>query len=151
MTTTSNPRETARFLRTLRVATQTALALDDLVGGRGEMRRTTTFSALAASGAEGWRFPADGLVSADGLLLARLSAGEPASALVLQAQGAVGLSTYAGRRVLLRFRPAGEFEGVFDRDGRLEVPSHRNAADLRDAADLAGLADFEIETLDDAP
>jgi hypothetical protein len=145
MTTTSSPREIARFLRTLRVATQTALALDDLVGGRGEMRRTTTFQALAASGADGWRFPAEGLVSADGLLLAQLSAGEPPSALVLQAQGAVGLATYAGRRVLLRFTPAGEFEGVFDRDGRLEVPSDGGAIDL------AGLAAFDIETLDDAP
>ncbi len=145
MNTISNPRELSRFLRTLRVATQTALALDDLVGGRAWQRGATTFSALAASGVEGWRFPADGLMSADGLLLARLSGeGEPA-ALILQAQGAAGLSTYAGRQVRLRLKSSGDVDGVFDRDGRLEVVSNDGAANL------AGLAAFDIEILDDAP
>jgi len=142
--TITNPLEIARFLRTLRVATQTALALDELVHGRGEMRPATTFSALAASGVDGWRFPADGLVSADGLLLAQLAGtGELTNILVLQAQGAAGLSTYAGRSVRLRLGGGQEVEGVFDRDGRLEVAS--------EAVDEAGLSAFEIEILDDAP
>jgi hypothetical protein len=146
MDTTKNPRDISRFLRTLRVATQTALALDDLVGGRDVQRRSTTFTALAASSVEGWRFPTDGLVSADGLLLARLSGeGEQASTLILQAQGAAGLSTYAGRRARVRLQSAGDFDGVFDRDGRLEFASKDGGANL---ADLAG---FDIEILDDTP
>ena len=145
MNNTVNRREIARFLRTLRVATQTALALDDLTRGRREMRPTSTFTALAASGAEKWRFPTEGVVSLDGLLLAQLLAREQQrNILVLQAQGAVGLSTYAGRSVRVRLGPEHEVEGVFDRDGRLEVAS--TGRDIDEAA----LSNFEIEILDDA-
>ncbi len=146
MNTTTNPTEIARFLRTLRIATQTALALDELARGRGDQRPATTFSALAASGAEGWRFPTDGLVSADGLLLARLAeTDDRTKVLVLQAQGAAGLSTYAGRSVRVRLGDGREVEGTFDRDGHLAGASDENALDE------AGLSTFEIEILGDAP
>lgn len=141
MTTTTNPTHIARFLRTLRVATQTALALDDLTRGHGQSRSATTFSALAAESVEGWRFPSEGLMSADGLLLARLSA----DVLNLQAQGAAGLATYADRRVRVRLASGRQVEGVFDRDGRLEVIPEGGAVSEAD------LPEFEVEMLDAAP
>ena len=140
MTSTTNPTDIARFLRTLRVSTQTALALDDLTRGHGQSRSTTTFSALAAESAEGWHFPSDGLMSADGLLLARVAA----DSLELQAQGAAGLSTYADRSVRVRLASGREAEGVFDRDGRLEVIPEGAAVSEAD------LAEFEVEILDAA-
>ena len=146
MTRTDNPREIARFLRTLRVATQTALALDDLKPGRGETRPVTSFSALAAKSADEWRFPAAGLMSADGLLLAQLSdVNERSKVLALQAQGASGLSAYAGRPVRLRLGAGQVVEGVFDPDGRLEVAS------VGDDLSEADFCAFEIEMLDGAP
>ncbi len=116
MDRTFDPREAARFLQTLRVATQTALALDDLQRARGRARPLSTFTALAAKGAGEWRFPAAGMLSADGLVVAHLlHEGEEAKVLALQAQGVAGLTTYAlrGARVRLgdasagrrRFRP----------------------------------------------
>jgi hypothetical protein len=138
LTSTTNPKDIGRFLRTLRVATQTALALDYLTQGHGQSRSTTTFSALAAESAEGWRFPNEGLMSADGLLLARVGA----DALNLQAQGAAGLSTYAGRRVRVRHASGRQAEGVFDHDGRLEIIPESAAVSEAD------LAEFEVEILD---
>ena len=112
--------EQRRFLRTLRVATQTSLAFHDLTQGR--VRSATSFFALAAKSVDDWRFPDAGLMSADGLVLARLTV-EPQGtrALALQAQGAAGLATYAGRAVRLQLSAGETFEGVFDRDGRLSV------------------------------
>ena len=50
MTNQFDKREAARFLRTLRVTTQTALAQEDLRRGRALGRPTTAFQALAAKG-----------------------------------------------------------------------------------------------------
>jgi hypothetical protein len=142
----NDPRKAARFLRTLRVATQTALALDDITRGRGQMRSGATFSALAAKGVGDWRFPAAGLMSADGLVLARLLHETDATkVLALQAQGAAGLSTYADRAVRLRLGEGREIEGVFDRDGQMHVVLDGH---LYDEADFST---FEIEMGDDAP
>jgi hypothetical protein len=143
---TDDPRQIARFLRTLRVATQTALALDELTRGRGQGRLATTFSALAAKGVGQWRFPIAGLLSADGLVLARLSHEDAdAKVLALQAQGATGLLTYADRAARVRLGATHWVEGVFDRDGRLHIvlEAHTLADD-----DLSVL---EIELLDDTP
>ena len=67
---------------------------------RGAPVRRRTLPARSPPRAAGdWRFPADGLLSGDGLVLARLLARERRRAvLVLQAQGAVGLPTYARAR-----------------------------------------------------
>ena len=67
MATQFTQAEAARFLRTLRVTTQTALAQYDLQKGRAAGRPVVTFQALAAKGAGEWRFPGAGLMSADGL------------------------------------------------------------------------------------
>lgn len=88
--------QTARLLRTLRVATQTALA-EYALGGRAAARSRVTFMALAAKGPGDWRFPAAGLLSADGLVLAKLVSEADGAILELQAQGVVGLSLYANR------------------------------------------------------
>lgn len=115
-----------RFSRTLRVTLATALAEHEL--SRRTAAPLTRFTALAAKGVDAWRFPEDGLLSEDGLLVARLesdAAGAP-RVLVLQAQGAAGLEALAGRSLSvglgLDSRPA-----IFDRNGRAEI-------------DLAGLA-----------
>ncbi len=141
-----DPRDAARFLQTLRVATQTALALDDLQRGRGGARPISSFTALAAKGAGEWRFPAAGLLSADGLVLAHLlHQGEETKVLALQAQGVAGLTTYALRGVRLRLGDALHVEGVFDRDGRLHLVLDDEALS---EADLSRL---EIELLDPTP
>ena len=57
MNSTFDSREAARFLRTLRVTTQTAIALSDLDRAGERARPVSTFAALAAKGAEEWRFP----------------------------------------------------------------------------------------------
>ncbi|MGD0561466.1 MAG: hypothetical protein ABSA66_00120 [Roseiarcus sp.] len=146
MDRTFDPGEAARFLQTLRVATQTALALDDLRRGRGRERSLSSFTALAAKGAGEWRFPAAGLLSADGLVLAHLlHEGEETKVLALQAQGVAGLTTYALRGARLRLGEALQVEGVFDRDGALHIV-------LDDAAlSEADLSRLEIELLDLAP
>jgi len=145
MTGTFDPREAARFLRTLRVATQTALALDDLQHGRGRARAASTFTALAAKGPGEWRFPATGLLSADGLVLAHLlHEGNEGKVLALQAQGVAGLTTYTLRGVRVRLGETLQVEGAFDRDGRLHI-----ALDDK-ALNEADLALLEIELLDPA-
>jgi hypothetical protein len=146
MDRTFDPKEAARFLRTLRVATQTALAFDDQQRGGAPARPVSSFAALAAKGAGEWRFPAAGLLSADGLVLARLlHEDEKTKVLALQAQGAAGLATYALRGVRVRLGEATPIEGVFDRDGRLHVVLDD------DAPSEAELSRLEIELLDPAP
>ena len=138
--------ETARFLRTLRVTTQTALAQYALQRGRQAPRPTATFMALAAKGVDDWRFPAAGLLSADGLALAKLTreaAGAPI--LEVQAQGLVGLSLYAGRAARVVFSDGREARGAFDRDGRMRVSLEETPIKEAD------LAAFELQLLDEAP
>ena len=72
MNSTFDSRDAARFLRTLRVTTQTAIALSDLDRAGERMRPVSIFTALAAKGIDEWRFPAAGILSGDGLVLARL-------------------------------------------------------------------------------
>ena len=144
MNQADDTRRIRRFLRTLRVATQTALAFEEFSGSRA--RSATTFSALAAKGAQDWRFPAAGVMSADGLVLARLlHENEATKVLALQAQGAAGLSTYAERAIRLRLTSGDALEGVFDRDGQLHILLD---AHLVREPDLAA---FEIEFEDTAP
>jgi hypothetical protein len=146
MNSTFDPHEAARFLRTLRVTTQTAIALNDLDRAGERVRPVSTFAALAAKGPEEWRFPAAGILSGDGLVLARLEhESDEAKVLTLQAQGVVGLSAYAERGVKVRLGEALQIEGVFDRDGRLHVVLD---ADALTRADFARL---EIELLDAQP
>ena len=138
-----DPREAARFLRTLRVATGLATSLEDIRRGHG--RSTTTFLALAAkTGA--WRFPEEGVLSSDGLLIAkRVRDADGSVSLVLQAQGAVGVSTYAGRPARASIGEAWTGEGRFDRFGALPL-----ALDA-DEVDDSDLARIEIELTDEAP
>ena len=143
MTEAFDPRDARRFARTLRVAVQTTLAGADLARARGVARPGASFLALAAKGVDEWRFPADGLLSADGLVLARLiGADSAAPTLELQAQGAAGLATYGGRSVRLHLGKGEALEAGFDRDGRL-----RYALDPAEATP-ADLAAFQIEILD---
>ena len=136
--------ELARFLRTLRVATQTALAEYALAGNRGVARPRVAFMALAAKGPGDWRFPAAGLLSADGLVLAKLVAEAAAAPILeLQAQGVVGLSLYANRSARVTFAGGGVAEGAFDRDGRMQL----SLAD--GAVTEADLSTFDLELLDD--
>lgn len=137
--------QAARFLRTLRVATQTALAEYSLSGGRAVSRPRLAFMALAAKGPGEWRFPASGLLSADGLVLAKLS-GESAAApaLELQAQGVAGLSLYANRPARVAFAGGHAIDGAFDRDGRMRLS-------LEGGIDEADLSSFDLEFLDEAP
>lgn len=136
MDTHFEPRQAARFLRTLRVATGVAVAGEELRRGRASAAPASSFHALAAkTGA--WRFPEEGLLSGDGLLLARRAReADGAGALVLQAQGAAGVATYAGRKVRVRAGEAFVAEGAFDRFGALRLAL---AADEIDDADLASL------------
>jgi hypothetical protein len=146
MNPTFDPKEAARFLRTLRVTTQTALALDDARRGAGRARPVSSFAALAAKGTEEWRFPAAGLLSVDGLVLAHLlHEDDETKVLALQAQGVAGLATYALRAVRVRLGEALHVEGVFDRDGRLHIVLDDKA--LSDAE----LSLLEIELLDSTP
>jgi hypothetical protein len=128
------PRQAARFLRLLRVATGVAIAADDL--RKGARAAPATFLALAAkTGA--WRFPEEGLVSGDGLLSLKLTPG----ALLLQAQGAAGLSVYAGRTAQVRIGERWSGECVFDRFGAARAAF---AEGDFDEADLAGV---EVELI----
>ena len=130
------PRQAARFLRTLRVATGVAVAREELLRGRGNAAPASSFRALAAkTGA--WRFPEEGLLSADGLLLARrVREADGSGALVLQAQGAAGVAAYAGRKARARAGESFSAEGVFDRFGAWRLTL---AADEIDDGELAGL------------
>ena len=146
MTTRFGGRDAARFLRTPRVATQTALAQDDLRRGRRLGRPAAAFQALAAKGPGQWRFPDAGLMSSDGLVLACLSHETGgAHVLDLQAQGLAGLSAYALRAARVVFGSGVDAEGVFDRDGGLRLTFAEAALG---GADLAA---FELQLLDDAP
>ena len=141
---TSNT-DAARFLRTLRVATQSAIVRHDLLRGGRERSSAATFLALAAKGAGDWRFPAEGLLSADGLVLATLvQTGAGERNLVLQAQGAAGLASYINLAVRLRLNSGREIAGAFDRDGRLDLKL--DSPEIGDD-DLVG---FSIETGDAA-
>jgi len=134
-----------RFLRTLRIAAASAVAGHDF-SHAAPKRTATSFIALAAKGRDDWRFPADGLLSADGLLRAFLvedAAG--ARALTLQALGAAGLTRYAGLPVVLKLATGRRIAVKLDADGGLRLPLAQN--ELSDI-DLAG---FDIETTDDAP
>lgn len=146
MNPTFDPRDAARFLRTLRVATQTTIAQDDMRGSRVRSRSLSSFTALAAKGPGEWRFPAAGLMSADGLVLARLlHEGDNATVLSLQAQGVAGLSLYAQKSVRVVLGEALAIDGVFDRDGALHIVLDQDA---QTRADFAAL---QIELLDLAP
>jgi hypothetical protein len=143
MSERSNERDAARFVRTLRVATQTALALDDLRHGRTNERPSAGFLALAAKGPQEWRFPAAGLLSSDGLVLARLlHEGEGARVISLQAQGLAGLTIYADRAARVHFGEKLALEGMFDRDGRLHLVIDETALSEAD------LSAFDLELLD---
>lgn len=136
------PRQAARFLRTLRVATGVAVSREDLRRGRTAAAPASSFLALAAKTGE-WRFPEEGLLSGDGLLLARrVREADGSGALVLQAQGAAGVVTYAGRRARVRAGESLVAEGAFDRVGALRLSL---AADEIEDAELAGL---EVELIE---
>lgn len=145
MATQFDKREAARFLRTLRIATHTALAQDDLQRGRSLVRPAAAFQALAAKGTGEWRFPGSGLMSSDGLVLAKLSRqAEGAHVMELQAQGLLGLSVYANRAARVRFGAHLAADGVFDRDGRLHLVFEEAAISEAD------LSAFELQLLDGA-
>ena len=134
-----------RFLRTLRIAAASAVAGHDF-SHAAPKRTATSFIALAAKGRDDWRFPTDGLLSADGLLRATLvddAAG--ARALTLQALGAVGLTRYAGLSIMLKLATGRRVAVKLDADGGLRLAL---AASELSETDLAG---FDIETTDDAP
>ncbi len=144
MATQFDPREAAKFLRTLQIATGVAVSLEDIRRGRGAARPAATFLALAAKTGV-WRFPEEGVLSGDGLLLAKRHRESDGSAsLVLQAQGAVGVSAYAGRAARARIGEAWAAEATFDRFGALHLPLD---ADEVDDSDLSRI---EVEFLDDA-
>jgi hypothetical protein len=138
------PLEAARFLRTLRVATGVATSLEDIRRNRGRAGSGTSFLALAAKTGQ-WRFPEEGVLSGDGLLIAKRVRDSDGVALVLQAQGAAGMSTYAGRPAIARIGLAWSGEGVFDRFGALRL-----ALDA-DEVDDSDLARIEIELTDETP
>jgi hypothetical protein len=133
----------ARFLRTLRVTTGVAVALED--ARRRTWTPAATFMALAARGVDGWRFPTEGMLSGDGLLLATCERqGDGSGALVLQAQGGAGVTAYAGQAARVRVGDNWTSEGAFDRFGALRVSLR--AGELSDTE----LARFEVELVDDA-
>jgi hypothetical protein len=145
MTAHFSERDAARFLRTLRVATGTALAEHDLRRGRGVGRPAAAFQALAAKGPGEWRFPESGLMSSDGLVLAKLSRQAGGARLLeLQAQGVAGLSVYVNRAARVRFGAHLAADGVFDRDGRLHLVFEEAALSEAD------LSAFELLLLDGA-
>lgn len=134
-----------RFLRTVRVATHTALAEYEIEQARRQIGAPVQFQALAAKGLDRWRFPEAGIAGTDGLLTATLerdSVGAP-GALILQAEGAAGLEAWAGRKVRVTFGPLAFAEARFDADGRAVAA----LAGLGLAEDE--LATFAIEPVDD--
>jgi|tagenome__1003787_1003787.scaffolds.fasta_scaffold19754649_1 hypothetical protein len=142
----NDPQTIKRFLHTLRIATTAAVAEYDLNAGDAVPSSGTRFLALAAKTELSWQFPAAGLVSSDGLLVATLRklVGGKAIGMDLQAVGAIGLETFAGRSVTLRIGGTRLWPAVFDRDGR--------AAIVFGEPDVAeeDCAAFEVE-LQDAP
>ncbi len=137
-------KEATRFLRTLRVATGVAVSLEEAKRNRLGVTGSS-FLALAAKTGE-WRFPAEGLLSNDGLLLAsQAREADGSGALTLQAQGAAGVMTYAGRTARVLVGDAWSAVGAFDRFGAL--PLALATAEVGDSA----LARFDVELLDGAP
>ncbi len=137
--------DAARFLRTLRVATGVALAQHDLRRAGARSAPAATFLALAAKTGQ-WRFPEEGVLSSDGMLLAkRVRDPDGAGALALQAQGAAAVSLYAGKRAEARIGSAWAAVGAFDRFGAMRL-----ALDA-DEVDDSDLARIEIEFIDDQP
>ena len=135
--------EAMRFLRTLRVATGVAVAREEMRHVRAAP--AASFLALAAKTGE-WSFPPDGLLSGDGLLLAkRTREADGSGALILQAQGAVGVTAYARREARVVVGEAWGGQGVFDRFGALRLAL--GAQELDDTA----LARFDVELPDGAP
>jgi hypothetical protein len=135
-----------RFARTVRVTLGTALAEYDLTDGRARAASASVFRALAAKSRDAWAFPAMGVISRDGLVLAELERsldGTPAR-LILQAQGSAGLSVFAGRSASLTLK-VGTLRGSFDRDGRFAVDLH--GLDVTDD----DLAAFELRREDEGP
>jgi hypothetical protein len=133
-----------RFLRTVRVATHTALAEYELAETRRAGGVQARFQALAAKGPGAWRFPDSGLAAADGLLTARLerdAAGLPSS-LILQADGAAGLDSWAARSARIAIGPLVETDVVFDSAGRATVAL---AALMVEEDELAG---FSVSLVD---
>ena len=129
--------EAERFLRTVQVITQTALAAYDISRSRRDGASGVTFLALAAKGVEDFRFPAAGLASSDQLLLARLlREGAKAGSLEIQAQGLAGLAAYANKPVRIRIGDTHHFDGVFDRDGRFLVDLEAKHVTESDLADI---------------
>jgi hypothetical protein len=140
-----DPQEAARFLRTLRVAAGVAVAQEEMRRAGARSAPAATFLALAAKTGV-WRFPEEGVLSSDGLLLAkRVREADGSGALVLQAQGAAAVSTYAGRRARARIGAAWEADGAFDRFGALRLGLD---ADEVDDSDLARI---EVEFVDELP
>lgn len=136
--------EAARFLRTLRVATQTAAA-DPRVDAAASAPQSGAFFALAAKGVGDWSFPSAGLTSGDGLLRAMLDRSDPLNwSLTLEAQGAVGLSSYAGREARLRLSHGRTLQGRFGPDGCLRLAL---APEETSPLDFAAM---EIELMDDS-
>jgi hypothetical protein len=86
-----------RFTRTIRVKANTALAEHQLrnISSR-QLRSSANFIALAARADGDWRFPEDGLMDDEGLLIAQVKRSDAGhiEILVLQAQGAAGLDFY---------------------------------------------------------
>jgi hypothetical protein len=135
-----------RFLRTLRVATGVAIARYHQSEGQAAFVPVARFRALAAKGADAWRFPEAGVLSTDGLVLATLVRADDGVPVVLelQAQGSAGLTTFAGRSVMVTLAGMAPIGAAFDRLGRLRL-------------DIAGfgfgeddLATFDLHFTDDA-
>lgn len=128
-----DPKDTRRFLRSLRVATGTAMAAYDLSRNRAAASGSQ-FLALAAKGVGAFQFPDAGLLSVDGLLRARLTRESDGGALlVLQAQGATGLLTYGERHARLSLGGELILDSRFDRNGTLTIglaPEELEEADL---------------------
>jgi hypothetical protein len=144
MTEAFEERTLHRFLRTVRIALQTSLAAHDLAASRGaSIAGMTSFRALAAKSVSAFRFPEAGVASVDGLLVAtvRRAPDGAVSAIVLQAQGSAGLSTYAGRWAELLV-DASRLSGRFSRDGTLVLA-------LTDAIEEDRLALLDLSLLDD--
>ena len=147
MDQTFNPDTVRRFLRTLRVATGTALAEHDLAHRRGFAGATATFHALAAKGTGEWRFPDGGVMSSDGLVRARLVRDDIGKPLVIefQAQGSAGLLSFAERSIEADFGAGRLLGGRFDRDGRLMLRFEDTVLGEGD------LATFELRFTDGLP
>lgn len=132
-----------RFQRTMRVALNTALAEYNVTGRRSASGSAIVFRALAAKGPGAFRFPQKGISSSDGLLLATVERGqyEEVVSLRIQAQGSVGLTTFAGRQAEVEIG-FDKQSGRFGRDGGLEIA-------LSGPVDEQALASFDLRLVGD--